>query len=115
MELVLACDAVLDNLEQLQKPSSVRGKAKGERGAPFMMKPGGGPVPSAGLYQRMQRFVGVTSSLSHSFNTIVSSEAGEEVKEEEKERRIGQLRMFRAVLNDLQAANVALQVQVFFY
>lgn len=105
IELVLGCDSVLDNLEQAQKPSSVRGKAKVDRGAPFMMKPGGGPVPSAGLYQRMQQFVDVTSSLNHSFKAIVPSGAGEE------ERRIGQLRMFRAVLDDLQVANITLQVQ----
>lgn len=111
VELVLGCDSVLDILEQIQKPSSVRGKAKGDRGAPFMMKPGG-PMPSAGLYQRMQRFVDVTSSLSHSFKAVVQTEAGEIVKEEEKMRRFGQLRMFRAVLDDLQAANIALQVHM---
>ncbi|KAA0716657.1 Transcriptional regulator ATRX [Triplophysa tibetana] len=103
IELVLGCDSVLDNLEQAQKQSSVRGKAKVDRGAPFMIKPGGGPVPSAGLYQRMQQFVDVTSSLNHSFKAIVPSGAGDE------ERRIGQLRMFRAVLDDLQVANITLQ------
>uniref|UniRef100_A0A9J7YMM8 ATRX chromatin remodeler, like n=1 Tax=Cyprinus carpio carpio TaxID=630221 RepID=A0A9J7YMM8_CYPCA len=113
VELVLACDAVLENLEQAQKrasrtePNSVRGRAnKGGRGSAYLMGPGGGPVPSAGLYQRMQRFVDVTTSLSHSFKAVVQSEREEEVNQEE---RIGQLRMFRTVLDDLQAANSALQ------
>ncbi|XP_059407059.1 transcriptional regulator ATRX-like isoform X3 [Carassius carassius] len=106
VELVLSCDAVLENLEQAQKrasrtePNSVRGRAnKGGRG---LM----GPLPSAGLYQRMQRFVDVTTSLSHSFKAVVQSEREEEGNQEE---RIGQLRMFRTVLDDLQAANSALQ------
>ncbi|XP_073717334.1 ATRX chromatin remodeler, like [Misgurnus anguillicaudatus] len=108
VELVMACDSVLDDLEQAQKrvsrpdSNSVRGKARGGR-------VGGGPVPSGGLYQRMQRFVDVTSSLSHSFREVIQSEAEEEVKVEEKQKRIGQLRMFRVVLNDLLAANRALQ------
>ncbi|XP_058631669.1 transcriptional regulator ATRX-like isoform X3 [Onychostoma macrolepis] len=113
VELVLACDAVLENLEQAQKrasrtePNSVRGRAnKGGRGAAYLMGPGGGPVPSAGLYQRMQRFVDVTTSLSHSFQAVVQSEREQEGN---KEERIGQLRMFRAVLDDLQSANSALQ------
>lgn len=112
VELVLACDSVLENLEQAQKrasrnePNSVRGRAnKGGRGAAYLLGPGGGPVPSAGLYQRMQRFVDVTTSLSHSFKAVVQSEKEDEGKLE----RIGQLRMFRAVLDDLQAANRALQ------
>lgn len=114
VELVLACDSVLESLEQAQKrasrtePNSVRGRAnKGGRGSAYLMGPGGGPVPSAGLYQRMQRFVDVTTSLSHSFKAVVQSEREEEVNQEE---RIGQLRMFRTVLDDLQAANSALQV-----
>ncbi|XP_056313623.1 transcriptional regulator ATRX-like isoform X2 [Danio aesculapii] len=111
VELVLSCDSVLENLEQAQKrasrnePNSVRGRAKGGRGAADLLGPGGGPVPSAGLYQRMQRFVDVTTSLSHSFKAVVQSEKDDEGKLE----RIGQLRMFRAVLDDLQAANRALQ------
>ncbi|KAK2911162.1 hypothetical protein Q8A67_003295 [Cirrhinus molitorella] len=109
VELVLACDSVLENLEQAQKrasrpeANSVRGRAnRGGRGAAYLM----GAVPSAGLYQRMQRFVDVTSSLSHSFKAVVQSEREEEGNRIE---RIGQLRMFRAVLDDLQAANSALQ------
>lgn len=112
MELVLACDAVLENLEQAQKrasrtePNSVRSRAnKGGRGAAYLMGPG--PVPSAGLYQRMQRFVDVTTSLSHSFQAVVQSEREQEGNQEE---RIGQLRMFRTVLDDLQSANSVLQV-----
>lgn len=49
MELVLACDAVLENLEQAQKrasrtePNSVRSRAnKAGRGAAYLMGPGGG-------------------------------------------------------------------------
>uniref|UniRef100_A0A672MGD7 DNA helicase n=1 Tax=Sinocyclocheilus grahami TaxID=75366 RepID=A0A672MGD7_SINGR len=105
VELVLACDAVLENLEQAQKRASGRAN-KGGRGAAYLMGPGGGPVPSAGLYQRMQRFVDVTTSLNHSFKAVVQSEREEEGNQEE---RIGQLRMFRTVLDDLQAANSALQ------
>ncbi|XP_051540427.1 transcriptional regulator ATRX-like isoform X2 [Myxocyprinus asiaticus] len=114
VELVLACDSVMENLELAQKrasrpeTSSVRGRTKGCRGAAYLLGAGGGPVPSSGLYQRMQRFVDVTSSLSHSFSAIVQSEREEELKEE-KEERMGQLRMFRSVLDDLQAANIALQ------
>ncbi len=114
MELVIACDAVLENLEQAQKrasrtePNSVRSRAnKGGRGAAYLMGPGGGPVSSAGLYQRMQHFVDFTTSLSHSFQAVVQSEREQEGNQEE---RIGQLRMFRAVLDDLQSANSALQV-----
>lgn len=115
---MLACDSVLESLEQAQKrvsrtePNSVRGKAnKGGRGASYLMGAGGGPVPSAGLYQRMQRFVDVTTSLSHSFKAVVQREREEDGNQEEKRERIGQLRMFRAVLDDLQAANSALQVR----
>uniref|UniRef100_A0A8C2GYV9 DNA helicase n=1 Tax=Cyprinus carpio TaxID=7962 RepID=A0A8C2GYV9_CYPCA len=114
VELVLACDSVLESLEQAQKrasrtePNSVRGRAnKGGRGVAYMMGTGGGSVPSAGLYQRMQRFVDVTTSLSHSFKAVVQSEREEQGTQEE---RIGQLRIFRTVLDDLQAANSALQV-----
>ncbi|KTF92311.1 hypothetical protein cypCar_00036494 [Cyprinus carpio] len=113
VELVLACDSVLESLEQAQKrasrtePNSVRGRAnKGGRGVAYMMGTGGGSVPSAGLYQRMQRFVDVTTSLSHSFKAVVQSEREEQGTQEE---RIGQLRIFRTVLDDLQAANSALQ------
>ncbi|XP_067295262.1 transcriptional regulator ATRX-like isoform X3 [Pseudorasbora parva] len=116
VELVLACDSVLESLEQAQKrvsrtdPNSVRGRAnKGGRGASYLMGTGGGPVPSAGLYQRMQRFVDVTTSLSHSFKAVVQREREVDGNQEEKEERIGQLQMFRAVLDDLQAANNALQ------
>ncbi|XP_059404443.1 transcriptional regulator ATRX-like isoform X2 [Carassius carassius] len=113
VELVLACDSVLESLEQAQKrasrtePNSVRGKAnKGGRGAAYLMGTGGGPVPTAGLYQRMQRFVDLTTALSYSFKEVVQSEREERGNQEE---RIGQLRMFRAVLDDLQTANSALQ------
>uniref|UniRef100_A0A672NVL7 DNA helicase n=1 Tax=Sinocyclocheilus grahami TaxID=75366 RepID=A0A672NVL7_SINGR len=108
VELILACDSVLENLEQAQKrasrtePNSVRGRSN----KAYLMGAGGGPVPSAGLYQRMQRFVDVATSLSHSFKAVVQTEREEQGTQEE---RIGQLRMFRAVLDDLQAANSTLQ------
>lgn len=114
---MLACDSVLESLEQAQKrvsrtdPNSVRGRANKGRSASYLMGAGGGTVPSAGLYQRMQRFVDVTTSLSHSFKAVVQSEREEDGNQEDKVERIGQLRMFRAVLDDLQAANSALQVK----
>ncbi|TRZ02070.1 hypothetical protein DNTS_016491, partial [Danionella cerebrum] len=111
VDLVLACDSVLENLELTQKrnsrhdPNSVRGKGcKGGRGA-GMIGIGGKLTASEGLFQRMQRFVDLTTSLSHSFRAVI--ESGKE--EEGLLERIGQLQMFRAVLNDLQAANRALQ------
>lgn len=115
MDLVLACDSVLQNLEKIwaRKRVSVgvgaRGKQRGGRagaGTGFALS----LAPSRGLCERMQRVVDMTTSLNRSFVEFMQSEKDEEASEEEDVGRARRLMMFRTILQDLHQAHNALQV-----
>ncbi|XP_066515415.1 transcriptional regulator ATRX-like isoform X2 [Hoplias malabaricus] len=120
-DLVLACDAVLQNLEKIwaRKRSNERGSSMGrgiggrrrQRGGRSGMVAGLalGMAPSQGLCQRMQRVVEMTASLNQSFTTFMHSEKNEEASEEEDMERARRLKMFRTILRDLHQAQGALQ------
>ncbi|KAF7688995.1 transcriptional regulator ATRX-like isoform X2 [Silurus meridionalis] len=114
MDLVLACDSVLQNLEKIwaRKRAGVGGGARGKQrggrggaGAGFPMS----SAPSRGLCDRMQRVVDMTTSLNRSFVDFMQSEKDEEVSEEEDVDRARRLMMFRTILQDLRQAHTALQ------
>ncbi|XP_036435920.1 transcriptional regulator ATRX-like isoform X3 [Colossoma macropomum] len=123
MDLVLACDAVLQNLEKIwaRKRSNERGNSMGRgmggggRGRPRGGRSGMGAVlpvgmaPSQGLCQRMQRVVEMTASLNQSFTAFMQSEKDEEASEEEDVERARRLMMFRTILRDLREAQGELQ------
>ncbi|KAI4871343.1 hypothetical protein NFI96_026868 [Prochilodus magdalenae] len=124
MDLVLACDSVLQNLEKIwaRKRSNERGNAamgrgvggggRGrQRGARSGMSAGlpAGMAPSQALCQRMQRVVEMTASLNQSFMAFMKSEKDEEASEEEDVERARRLMMFRTILRDLREAQGALQ------
>ncbi|KAL7834252.1 hypothetical protein SRHO_G00284990 [Serrasalmus rhombeus] len=123
MDLVLACDAVLQNLEKIwaRKRSNERGNSMGRgmggggrgrpRGGRSVMGPGlpVGMAPSQGLCQRMQRVVEMTASLNQSFTAFMQSEKDEEASEEEDVERARRLMMFRTILRDLREAQGELQ------
>lgn len=115
MDLVLACDSVLQNLEKIwaRKRASVGAGARGKQRAG---RGGAGtglsvsPAPSRGLCDRMQRVVDMTTSLNRSYVEFMQSEKEEEASEEEDVDRARRLMMFRTILQDLQQAHTALQV-----
>lgn len=115
MDLVLACDSVLQNLEKIwaRKRAGVgggaRGKQRGGRGGAGIGFPLSS-APSRGLCERMQRVVEMTTSLNRSFVEFMQSERDEEASEEEDADRARRLMMFRTILQDLHQAHAALQV-----
>lgn len=129
MDLVIACDSVLQNLEKIwarKRSSRPEGSATGRgmvggRGRPRGGRGGmgaglaAGMAPSQGLCQRMQRVVEMTASLNQSFMTFMHSERDEEASEEEDVERARRLMMFRTILRDLREAQGALQVCVDMY
>lgn len=110
MDLVLACDSVLQNLDKICKRTGVgggsRGKQRGGRGGTGTLS----SAPSRGLCERMQRVVDMTTSLNRSFVDFMQSEKDEEASEEEDVDRARRLMMFRTILQDLHQAHAALQV-----
>ncbi|XP_058238856.1 transcriptional regulator ATRX-like isoform X2 [Hemibagrus wyckioides] len=111
MDLVLACDSVLQNLEKIwaRKRAGVGGGARGKQRAG---RGGAGTLsaaPSRGLCDRMQRVVDMTTSLNRSFVEFMQSERDEEASEEEDVDRARRLTMFRTILQDLRQAHTALQ------
>ncbi|XP_060768474.1 transcriptional regulator ATRX-like isoform X2 [Neoarius graeffei] len=114
MDLVLACDSVLQNLEKIwaRKRAGVgggaRGKQRGGRGGAGIGFPLSS-APSRGLCERMQRVVEMTTSLNRSFVEFMQSERDEEASEEEDADRARRLMMFRTILQDLHQAHAALQ------
>ncbi|XP_060719259.1 transcriptional regulator ATRX-like [Tachysurus vachellii] len=109
MDLVLACDSVLQNLDKICKRTGVgggsRGKQRGGRGGTGTLS----SAPSRGLCERMQRVVDMTTSLNRSFVDFMQSEKDEEASEEEDVDRARRLMMFRTILQDLHQAHAALQ------
>lgn len=116
MDLVLACDSVLQNLEKIWARKRVgvgggaRGKQRGGRGGCAGTGSPLGAAPSRGLCDRMQRVVDMTTSLNRSFVEFMQSERDEEASEEEDVDRARRLSMFRTILQDLCQAHTALQV-----
>lgn len=110
LDLVLACDSVLQNLEKPRPPPTpARGKQRGGRGGAGTGFPLSS-APSRGLCERMQRVVDMTTSLNRSFVEFMQSEKDEEASEEEDVDRARRLMMFRTILKDLHQAHNALQV-----
>ncbi|XP_030648162.1 ATRX chromatin remodeler, like [Chanos chanos] len=120
LDLVLACDSVLQNLEQLwarkrprhdsDRPGPFRG-AGGARGRARGRGYGGTTsLATSSLSHRMQHLVDMTTTLSRSFVTFMQSGGEEEGEEEEDETlRVNWLQGFRNVLEDLRRAHDALQ------
>ncbi|KAF5890968.1 transcriptional regulator ATRX-like isoform X1, partial [Clarias magur] len=114
MNLVLACDSVLQNLEKIwaRKRANVGGGARGKQRGGRGGAGAGCPLstaPSRGLCDRMQRVVDMTTSLNRSFVEFMQSEKEEEASEEEDVDRARRLMMFRTILQDLRQAHTALQ------
>ncbi|KAM9440693.1 ATRX chromatin remodeler, like [Clarias gariepinus] len=114
MDLVLACDSVLQNLEKIwaRKRANVGGGARGKQRGGRGGAGAGCPLstaPSRGLCDRMQRVVDMTTSLNRSFVDFMQSEKDEEASEEEDVDRAKRLMMFRTILQDLRQAHTALQ------
>ncbi|XP_062845195.1 transcriptional regulator ATRX-like isoform X2 [Trichomycterus rosablanca] len=122
VDLVLACDDVLQNLEKIwarkrsDRPGVMgRGMVGGGRGKPRGGRGGigagftGASAPSRGLCERTQRVVDMTTSLNRSYVDFMQSERDEEASEEEDVERAKRLMMFRTILQDLHKAHGALQ------